>query len=92
MQKFGYFFTFGHQLQVLPGDGAEGQHQSKVHDHAHANAAELSRMGNALSTFAAIGVGVVVYFILVLALRAITREDLELMPKGDKIAKLLHIH
>ena len=33
----------------------------------------------------------VVYLVLVVALRAISREDLSLMPKGDKIAKLLRI-
>ena len=29
--------------------------------------------------------------VLVAALRAVSREDLALMPKGDKIAKLLRI-
>ena len=32
------------------------------------------------------------YLVLVLALRVISREDLELMPKGEKLAKILHIH
>ena len=49
------------------------------------------RFGNALATIGGIGVGVVVYLVLVLALRVLSREDLELMPKGDKIAKILHI-
>ena len=44
-----------------------------------------------LSTIGAIFVGVVVYAILVLALQILTREDLALMPKGDKIAKILKI-
>lgn len=48
-------------------------------------------MGNSLATIGSIGVGVVVYLVLVLALRVLSREDLELMPKGDKIAKILHI-
>ena len=48
-------------------------------------------MGNSLTTIGGIGVGVVVYLVLVLALRVLSREDLELMPKGDKIAKILHI-
>ena len=48
-------------------------------------------MGNTLSTMAAICVGVVVYAVLVVALKAISREDLSLMPKGDKIAKLLRL-
>lgn len=52
----------------------------------------LSRfLGNAVSTLGAIAVGVVVYAILVVALRAISREDLSLMPKGDKIAKILRL-
>ncbi len=51
----------------------------------------LSRMGNALATVAGIGVGVVVYAALILSLRAISKDDLALMPKGDKLGKLLHI-
>lgn len=48
-------------------------------------------LGNALSTLGAICVGVVVYLVLVLALRVLSKDDLALMPKGDKIAKVLHI-
>lgn len=48
-------------------------------------------LGNALSTVGAIGVGIIIYLILVLALRAISPDDLALMPKGDKIAKILKI-
>ena len=51
----------------------------------------LSWKGNALAVAAAIGVAAVVYFALVLLTRAISKEDLSLMPKGDKIARLLHI-
>ena len=58
---------------------------------AATGAASLSFLGNAVSTAAAIGVGVIVYFALVLMLRVISKEDLELMPKGDKIARLLRI-
>ena len=36
-------------------------------------------------------VGVVVYFAAVVVLKAITREDCQLLPKGDKIAKLLKL-
>ncbi|MEQ2457032.1 putative polysaccharide biosynthesis protein [Flavonifractor hominis] len=46
---------------------------------------------NTVATALAILVGVLVYAVLVLALRVLSREDLEMMPKGDKIAKLLHI-
>lgn len=56
-----------------------------------AGKAILSRTGTALSVFAAIGVAVVVYFGLVLATRAISREDLSLIPKGDKIARILRV-
>ena len=48
-------------------------------------------LGNTLATLGAIGIAVVVYLVLVLALRVITREDLEMVPKGDKIARILHI-
>ena len=48
-------------------------------------------LGNTLSTLGGICVGVLVYAVLVLALRTITKEDLALMPKGEKIGKLLHI-
>ena len=56
-----------------------------------AGAAMLSWRGNALAVLAAIGVAVVIYFALILLTRAISKEDLALMPKGDKIARLLHI-
>ena len=36
-------------------------------------------------------VGVVVYCVAVVVLRCITREDCLLLPKGEKIAKLLHL-
>ncbi len=49
----------------------------------------LSRVGSALATLGAIGVAVVIYLVLVVVLRAITREDLSLMPKGERIARLL---
>ena len=46
-------------------------------------------LGNALSTVVSIGVGVLVYGILVLALKAITLEEIERLPKGRKLANLL---
>ena len=49
----------------------------------------LSRTGNAAATLGAIGAAMIVYLALVIVLRAITRDDLSLMPKGDKIAGLL---
>lgn len=48
-------------------------------------------MKDSLCTLCAVGIGVIVYFVLVIALRMITREDLKMVPKGDKLAKLLHL-
>ncbi len=39
----------------------------------------------------AVAVGVAAYLVFVIVLKAITREELELVPKGDKIAKLLRV-
>jgi hypothetical protein len=51
----------------------------------------LSRVGSAVATLGAIGVAAVVYCVLVVVLQAISKDDLALMPKGDKIARLLHL-
>ena len=51
----------------------------------------LSRMGNALAVFGAIGIAVIIYFVLILVTRAISKEDLALIPKGDKIARILRV-
>ena len=51
----------------------------------------LSRSGNLLASAAAIGVAVIIYGVLVIVLRAISKDDLKLMPKVEKIAKLLKI-
>lgn len=40
---------------------------------------------------AAVCTGVVVYVVMAIALRAITLEDMKLFPKGEKLAKVLHI-
>ena len=40
---------------------------------------------------APIAVGVVVYFVCVVLMKSITREDCLLLPKGEKIAKLLKL-
>ncbi len=48
-------------------------------------------VGNALSTLAAMAVAVAVYAAAVVLLQAISREDLSLMPKGEKVANLLHL-
>lgn len=52
----------------------------------------LSRhAGNLISLGGAIVAGVVVYAVLVILLRVVSRDDLSLMPKGEKIARLLRI-
>ncbi len=51
----------------------------------------LSGTGNALATMGAIGVAAIVYVALIIFTRAISKDDVALMPKGDKIAKLLRI-
>ena len=51
----------------------------------------LSRTGNAVAALAAIAAAVAIYGALIIAMRALTREDLALMPKGEKIARLLHL-
>ena len=38
-----------------------------------------------------IGVGVAVYAVLVVVCKSITRQDCQLLPKGDRIAALLHL-
>ena len=51
----------------------------------------LSWSGNAVATLVAIGAAVAVYAVLIVLLRAISREDLALMPKGEKLARLLRL-
>ena len=46
-------------------------------------------IGGKLATVVSIGVGAVVYGISLLAIGAVTTEDIESFPKGDKLAKLL---
>lgn len=68
------------RLPALQSIGAQGT-----------GVAVLSRTGNALATFAAIGGAAVLYLVLVVAMRAVSRDDVLLMPKGEKIAKILKI-
>ena len=39
----------------------------------------------------AMDAAVIVYFVSVIALRGITREDMKLIPGGEKVAKILHM-
>ncbi|SMC54683.1 putative polysaccharide biosynthesis protein [Papillibacter cinnamivorans] len=47
--------------------------------------------GNSIATVGAIAVAGLFYLILVLVMRIITREDLKLIPKGEKIANILRL-
>ena len=49
-------------------------------------------MRMALAMLCSVGVAVVVYLVLIIVTRAVTMEDMKLIPKGEKIARLLHIH
>ena len=46
---------------------------------------------NTIAALGAIVVAVAIYAVLIVALKAIDRQDLALMPKGDKIARLLKL-
>ena len=53
--------------------------------------ASPSHLGMILATMSSILVGVIIYGVLVILFHAITKEDLMLMPKGEKIARILHL-
>lgn len=52
---------------------------------------EPGRLMLAVCMLAAIAVAVVVYLVLVVLTKAVTYEDMKLIPKGEKLAKLLRI-
>ena len=60
-------------------------------DQAGQTVRAVSRLGNAAGILLAIAVAGVVYLVLVVAIRAISKDDLALMPKGDKLARLLRL-
>ena len=49
----------------------------------------VGTLGNAISTIIAICVGILVYLILVLAMKMLTKEDIYMIPFGTKIYSLL---
>ena len=53
--------------------------------------ADISRLKMILCLGIAIVLACVVYFILIIVIRGITREDALLLPKGEKIAKILKL-
>ena len=52
---------------------------------------QSGRIMLAAALVAAIGIAVAVYLVMVIVTRSVTLEDMKLIPKGEKIAKLLHI-
>ena len=52
---------------------------------------QSGRIMLAAALVAAIGIAVAVYLVMVIVTRSVTLEDMKLIPKGQKIAKLLHI-
>ena len=48
-------------------------------------------LGSSLATLGAIALAAAVYAVLVVLLRIITKEDLEMLPKGEKLATILHV-
>lgn len=52
---------------------------------------DLSRGKTALALFPAIAIAVVLYVLLINITKAVTSEDLKLIPKGEKIAAILRI-
>ena len=56
-----------------------------------ASGGELGRLTMLIAMVFAIGVAAVLYLVLIILMRAITLEDMQLIPKGEKLARLLHI-
>ena len=52
---------------------------------------QSGRIMLAAALIVAIGIAVAVYLVMVIVTRSVTLEDMKLIPKGEKIAKLLHI-
>lgn len=56
----------------------------------HAASPAMGMMGaNALATIAAIIAAILVYFVFLLLLRGLSKDDILMLPKGEKIAKVL---
>jgi len=49
------------------------------------------RLPYTIALTGAIGVAGVVYLVLIIAFRALTLEDMQMLPKGEKLAKILRI-
>ena len=51
----------------------------------------VARLPMLLAMVVSIGVAVVVYLVMVIVTHSVTMEDMKLIPKGEKIARILHI-
>ena len=49
------------------------------------------RFGMTVSMAAGVAAGVIIYFAAVIRTRGVTREDMKMLPKGEKIAAVLHM-
>ena len=49
------------------------------------------RIGTLIAMCAAIGAAVIVYLITAIVFKAVTKEDMKLIPGGEKIARILHM-
>ncbi|NLB29743.1 MAG: polysaccharide biosynthesis protein [Clostridiales bacterium] len=49
------------------------------------------RFADIVYTALAVAIAVIIYLVIVVASRALTQEDMKLLPKGDKLAKLLRL-
>ncbi len=49
------------------------------------------RLGDIICVMGAIGVAAIIYGILIIVTKTVTREDMKLLPKGEKIANILKI-
>ena len=56
-----------------------------------ARALGSGRIGTLLAMCAAIGAAVIVYLVTAIVFRAVTKEDMKLIPGGEKIARILHM-
>ena len=52
---------------------------------------ESGRMSSLIVLLISVAVAAVVYLIMVIVTRSVTLEDMKLIPKGEKLAKILHI-
>ena len=93
--KFGPIFFKPFVASVMMGGAAWAVYGLLFRVLSHVPEGETERViswtGNAVATMGAIVVAMAIYVVLIVALRAVSREDLALMPKGDKIAKLLRL-